>query len=591
MSDIVIHARDLTKVYRLYTSPRHRFLDMFGLLQNTAGAYAEHAALAGVSLDIRRGEKVAFIGRNGAGKSTLLKLLTKVIEPTSGTLEVKGKAHALLQIGSGFHPDFTGRENVYAYLAQLGVTGAEADRRYAEIVEFAELEEYIGQPVKTYSSGMAVRLMFSTSTAITPDLLVLDEVLGVGDAYFAHKSYERIRLMCEGEGTTLLLVTHDIYSAAKLCNRLVWIDAGRVMVDGPTENVIKAYEDSVRAQEEKRLRLRVQTHLAAAAAIEADHARVIVEIHARGNRPQPSAVYFARIAVSVPASTPIEVPLGDRAFDTSLPAHLIKDAGRWGDVERRGDRVSRAMLNFGGPFHKVAAAVALPSSWLQPESGLSFEFDHWSAAAAELEVVAYVNGVARRLGPLTAGTGNWQQKTLAWESPIAEAVPELRIHPSGDQGAGDIVITKVDIVDDAGDSVLTVKHGQAVSFRLEFEIARRSLLEKAQVFLVISKDNTLRVCKFMTSELQFDGRHPRGVVTMRWPKVMLAAGRYSLAAEVAAEGYAEKGMVQFFSVDPEVYHCLTHALKFVVTDSGWMGDYTIFEGYGDWSLTEVGSDA
>ena len=248
MNDTVIQTRDLRKIYRLYAGAGYRFLDMFGMLGNRPGAYTEHAALDGISLDIRKGEKVAFIGRNGAGKSTLLKLFTKVIEPTSGTLEVKGKAHALLQIGSGFHPDFTGRENVYAYLAQLGVAGREADRKYAEIVEFAELEEYIGQPVKTYSSGMAVRLMFSTSTAITPDLLVLDEILGVGDAYFANKSYSRIRELCDRDGTTLLLVTHDIYSALNICTRLVWIDRGRVLMDDAGPVVIKAYEDSIRQQ-------------------------------------------------------------------------------------------------------------------------------------------------------------------------------------------------------------------------------------------------------------------------------------------------------------------------------------------------------
>src|SRR5262245_48860249 len=201
MTDVVIRVRDLKKMYRLYAGPGYRFLDMFGRLFDRKGTYTEHAALDGVSLDIRRGEKVAIIGRNGAGKSTLLKLVTNVIQPTSGVLEVKGKAHALLQIGSGFHPDFTGRENVYAYLAQLGVSGKEARARCREIVQFAELEEYIDQPVKTYSSGMAVRLMFSTSTAVSPDLLVLDEVLGVGDAYFAHKSYTRIRELCERDGT------------------------------------------------------------------------------------------------------------------------------------------------------------------------------------------------------------------------------------------------------------------------------------------------------------------------------------------------------------------------------------------------------
>ena len=219
MTDVAIRATNLAKIYRLYSKPAYRFLDMFGLLRERPGAFTEHAALDGVNLEIRRGEKVAIIGRNGAGKSTFLKLVTNVIQPTAGTLEVKGDVHALLQIGTGFHPDFTGRQNVYAYLAQLGVTGADADRRCADAIAFAELEEYIDQPVKTYSTGMGMRLMFSTSTAITPDLLVLDEVLGVGDAYFAQKSYDRMRELCDRNGATLLLVTHDIYSAVRMCNR------------------------------------------------------------------------------------------------------------------------------------------------------------------------------------------------------------------------------------------------------------------------------------------------------------------------------------------------------------------------------------
>ena len=242
MSDVAIRVTDLKKVYRLYAKPAYRFLDIFGLLGDKPGAFTEHAALDGITLQIRRGEKVAIIGRNGAGKSTFLKLITNVIQPTSGSLQVNGDVHALLQIGTGFHPDFTGRENVYAYLAQLGVTGQDADRRCADAIAFAELEEYIDQPVKTYSTGMGMRLMFSTSTAIIPDLLVLDEVLGVGDAYFAQKSYDRMRELCDRNGATLLLVTHDIYSAVKMCERVVWFDRGMVAMDGNATAVVKAYE-------------------------------------------------------------------------------------------------------------------------------------------------------------------------------------------------------------------------------------------------------------------------------------------------------------------------------------------------------------
>ena len=257
-----------------------------------------------------------------------------MIEPTSGTLEVKGKAHALLQIGTGFHPDFTGRENVFAYLAQLGVTGAEAERRYREIVEFAELEEYIGQPVKTYSSGMAVRLMFSTATAITPELLVLDEVLGVGDAYFAQKSYERMRELTEGAGTTLLLVTHDIYSAVKICERIIWIDRGRVLMDGDGPVVIKAYEDSIRQQEEARLRLRKQQRLDANRSSASEHS--LLEIQSAGNRPPAAPVFFARIEVSV-GDRMVSLPFDEAACRRDAAGAL---AARWLGLERshRGGR-------------------------------------------------------------------------------------------------------------------------------------------------------------------------------------------------------------------------------------------------------------
>ena len=135
-----------------------------------------------------------------------------------------GQVSNLLQIGSGFHPDFTGRQNVFASLAHQGITGAAAARFFDEILAFAEIEEYIDQPMKTYSTGMCSRLMFSSSVVVKPDILIVDEILGVGDAYFAHKSFERMRDLCTHDGTTLLLVTHDIYSALNLCERFIWLD-------------------------------------------------------------------------------------------------------------------------------------------------------------------------------------------------------------------------------------------------------------------------------------------------------------------------------------------------------------------------------
>ncbi|MGH2361386.1 MAG: ABC transporter ATP-binding protein, partial [bacterium] len=240
-NDWAIRAKKLSKVYRLYRKPTYRFLDVFGLCPAGDRYYAEHAALDHIDLGIRAGERVAIIGRNGAGKSTLLKLVASTLQPTSGTIEVRGSVRALLEIWAGFHPDFTGRENVLASLAYQGIIGSRAIEKLEEVVEFAELEEYIDQPLKTYSTGMMMRLMFSAATCVEPDILLADEVLSVGDAYFVHKSLARVKRLVQTRGTTFVLVTHDHQAAVSVCERFIWIDRGRIMLDGTADLAIASY--------------------------------------------------------------------------------------------------------------------------------------------------------------------------------------------------------------------------------------------------------------------------------------------------------------------------------------------------------------
>jgi lipopolysaccharide transport system ATP-binding protein len=159
-------------------------------------------------------------------------VITGLVQPTAGSVEVNGTISNLLQIGSGFHPDFTGRQNVFASLRTKALWAAPPRKCSTKSSEFSEIEQYIDQPMKTYSTGMCSRLMFSASIILKPELLIVDEILGVGDAYFSHKSFERMRDLCSHDGTTLLLVTHDIYSAQNLCDRFIWIDRGRVKHDG-----------------------------------------------------------------------------------------------------------------------------------------------------------------------------------------------------------------------------------------------------------------------------------------------------------------------------------------------------------------------
>src|SRR5262245_865550 len=330
-NNVVVRASGLSKRYRLYDSPRHRVLDTLGLLRGSRASVREHLALCDVSFDVTRGQKVGIIGRNGAGKSTLLRLVAGATTPSSGTLDVTGETQALLQLGTGFHPDLTGRENVLAYLGHLGLTGQAADACVGDVTEFAELEEYIDQPVKTYSSGMAVRLMFAASTVIAPSLLVIDEVLGVGDAYFAKKSFDKIRELCAGEGTTLLLVTHDIYNAARLCDRMMWMDQGSIVIDDRPDAVVTAYEDSIRRQEERRLRLKAMNAASGTSAARAAAAKLLVEVRSIDSRPLPSTIYIGRLALGLDGAVIDVAPVTGGADTIGATGSLVREGGAWGD--------------------------------------------------------------------------------------------------------------------------------------------------------------------------------------------------------------------------------------------------------------------
>lgn len=418
MSDLAIRARHVSKAYRLYDNPSDRLLDLIGLLPGSKKKVRHHLALQDASFDIMRGEKVAFIGRNGAGKSTLLKMITRVTEPTSGTLEVHGESRALLQIGTGFHPDFTGRENVGAYLASLGIGDKEAKTLIEDAVAFAELEDFASQPVKTYSTGMAMRLMFAASTMMKPDLLVIDEVLGVGDAYFQRKSFERIREMCEGRETTLLLVTHDIYSAASLCDRMIWIDRGRILIDADPPTVMRAYEDSMREQEERRLRAKALGY-AGDRGEKTRRERVIVEIQSKDNQPPAAPVWFSRLALMLDGAPVASLRFGDDAFDDGHGGRLQREGSNWSDADYVDGRLARALKTHGSPFHKVAGVFEIDAfSELDPTS-FAIAADYHSDAEADLRVSLTSASWRADLGMLP-------RAKAIWTSHVAAATPALQ---------------------------------------------------------------------------------------------------------------------------------------------------------------------
>ena len=196
--------------------------------------------LNNINLEVKKGETVALIGTNGSGKSTLLKLMTKIIYPTKGTIETNGKLTSLLELGAGFHPDFTGRENIYFNASIFGLTAAEIDKRVNEIIEFSELQDFIDSPVRTYSSGMYMRLAFSVAINVDADILLIDEILAVGDQHFQDKCFAKLQQL-KDMGKTIVIVSHSLNSVKKLCDRAIWIYNGNIQLDGKTDEVIKEY--------------------------------------------------------------------------------------------------------------------------------------------------------------------------------------------------------------------------------------------------------------------------------------------------------------------------------------------------------------
>ena len=243
----VIDLDDVRKVYRLYETIGDQIWTLTGFDRFRfwrKAKFQEFQALENITLSIRAGERVGIVGRNGAGKTTLLKILTGAIGPTSGSVDVAGPVQALMQVGLGFHPDFTGYENIRSSLVYNGLDAGETETAIAEIVDFVELGDFLHQPFKTYSLGMRSRLQFAAATAIRPDILVVDEVLGAGDAYFSAKSADRIKRLTSS-GCTLLLVSHGMQQILQFCDRVIWLDCGKVVMDGPALEVVNAYEEFI----------------------------------------------------------------------------------------------------------------------------------------------------------------------------------------------------------------------------------------------------------------------------------------------------------------------------------------------------------
>ncbi len=245
--DYAIRVKDVSKVYKLYDRNKDRVLDAFGIGKKKR--YTEHYALHNISFDVTRGESIGIIGTNGAGKSTMLKIITGVLSPTSGEVEIDGRISALLELGAGFNMEYTGIENIYLNGTMMGFSKEEVDARLQSILDFADIGDFVYQPVKSYSSGMFVRLAFAVAINIDPEILIVDEALSVGDVFFQAKCYKKFDEFKKA-GKTILFVSHDLSSISKYCDRVLLFNKGQMMSEGNPKEMIALYKRILAAQKD-----------------------------------------------------------------------------------------------------------------------------------------------------------------------------------------------------------------------------------------------------------------------------------------------------------------------------------------------------
>lgn len=411
------------KLYKVFANRRDRLMDALGLawiLPPKPGTVREFWSLRDVDLDVPTGARIGIIGRNGAGKSTLLKLITGNIAPTEGSIDVHGTVQALFEAGAGFHPEFTGLENIKASLTYQGLSPQQIDAAIADIADFTELEQFLKQPLKTYSLGMQARLAFATATSVRPNILIVDEVLGAGDAYFATKSTARMRRLVEESGATVLLVSHALDQVQRYCDECIWLERGRVVQRGPTVDIIGAYEAFIHDLEDRHLRGKNRRRLAmrdtSANFGQAD--RFVVSLEWRG--PAGTEVHVGEARLLHDSLSVETVAVGDvQDADPQHSAAVVLEDSRWSEPQRDGRQSFRALR----PAEKSDTARGALSFQLiggveQGDYTLSLKYRQ--VGSGQLTSGVTLNGgvlVGRAEGP--RATGDWRE----WMVPLGRLGP------------------------------------------------------------------------------------------------------------------------------------------------------------------------
>lgn len=390
---LVVDFQHVGKMYKLYKDRKESLIDLTGIsriLPFNRPKINEFWALRDINFQLEAGARLGIVGRNGAGKTTLLKLLTGNVAPTEGKVTVNGEVQALLEAGAGFHPEFTGYENVEAALTQAGLSSHEIKQAVEEITEFTELGEFMNQPFKAYSAGMQARLVFTTATTIKPNILIVDEILGAGDAYFAAKSRQRMQNLVES-GASILLVSHALDQVLRFCDQAIWLERGRIVLRGSSLEVVKAYQEFIHELQDKQLKAANQRRrYGFRDAVEVEHfaETLVLDLAATGS---PSASTDIARAELLADEVPVEtVRIGEpQDSDPSHFAYVALNSGNWQSPKDDGDTSFRS-LPTGSSGNLIFRTLPL-----DPSCKYSFRLRYRCVGGAELRLGFFRNGEAQ----------------------------------------------------------------------------------------------------------------------------------------------------------------------------------------------------
>ena len=506
-----IRLEGVGKMYRVFGSRSANLVDALGLsrlLPTRRVRYQEFWALRGIDLELEQGSRLGIIGRNGAGKTTLLKLITGAVAPTEGAIETRGTVQALLEASAGLHPEFTGRENIRAALTYQGLNNRQIRAAEEDIADFTELESFLDQPFRTYSLGMQSRLGFAIATTVEPEILIVDEVLGAGDAYFMTKSIGRMSRLID-RGASVLLVSHALEHVLRFCSEAIWLERGQIVERGPALEVVKSYSEFIRVLEDRKLRARNRS-VGELGDVPRRAETLVVRVRAFGD-PGREACDLGEIRLLADEGVEDELVVGaPQDTQASHSAALLPDGGAWSPPRTAPERTFRTLTI--GADGTASGAARFEVDGLSLGTGHAFEVVYRSRTAA-LEVDLLRDDSIVSSTPLPATNGTWEhvriplptngrgarQVDLAHETRSGAGQARTRRWP----GEGSLVIEGVEVLDVQGRERAVFDAGASLVLRLAFRAQRAGRFDVIPVAVLYRLDGIL-VSRFIGDRVALD---------------------------------------------------------------------------------------